>query len=54
VKHIWCYDSLDDRRESREDVWHQSGWNEIVAKTTPLIRNMTSRIMKPLDYSGTK
>lgn len=54
VKHMWCYDSLDDRRDSREDVWHQSGWNEIVAKTTPLIRNMTSRIMRPLDYSGTK
>jgi hypothetical protein len=56
VKHVWCYDNLEERRAAREDVWQrqQSQWSEIVAHTTPLIRHMTSRIMRPLDYSDTK
>lgn len=56
VKHIWCYDSLEGRKEARENVWQkqQSGWSEIVANTVPLIREMTSRIMVPLDHSPTQ
>lgn len=56
VKHIWCYGSLEERKEAREAVWQkqQSQWSEIVAHTTPLITHMTSRVMEPLDYSPTQ
>jgi len=56
VKHIWCYDSLEDRRQARENVWQhqQSQWQDIVSNTVPLIRKMTSRIMVPLSISTTK
>jgi len=56
VKHIWCYGSLEERKEAREVVWQhqQSQWQDIVANTVPLIRNMTSRIMIPLNISPTK
>jgi len=56
VKHIWCYDSLEDRKHARENVWQhqQSQWQDIVSNTVPLIRKMTSRIMVPLSISTTK
>jgi len=56
VKHIWCYGSLEERKEAREVVWQhqQSQWQDIVANTVPLIRKMTSRIMVPLKISTTK
>ncbi|XP_023338200.1 protein NipSnap [Eurytemora carolleeae] len=56
VKHIWCYGSLEERKEAREVVWQhqQSQWQDIVANTVPLIRQMTSRIMLPLNISSTK
>ena len=56
VKHIWCYDDLESRKQARENVWQkqQNQWSEIVAHTVPLIRHMTSRIMTPLDHSPTQ
>lgn len=56
VKHIWCYGSLEERKEAREVVWQhqQSQWQDIVANTVPLIRKMTSRIMIPIQISTTK
>nr|ALS04656.1 protein nap [Pseudodiaptomus poplesia] len=56
VKHIWCYNGLEERRQARETVWQhqQSQWQDIVANTVPLIRKMTSRIMVPLTVSPTK
>ena len=55
VKHIWCYDSLQDRQKARDVVWQkqQMQWSEIVTHTMPLIRYMDSRIMTPTDYSPT-
>ncbi len=45
VKHIWCYDSLEERRAARENVWQkeQERWEDIVTGTTPLVRRMSSR-----------
>ena len=56
VKHIWCYDSLADRKEAREAVWQrqQLQWQDVIAGTMPLIRQMSSKIMIPLHYSPTK
>ena len=56
VKHIWCYDSLQDRQKARDVVWskQQMQWSEIVTHTMPLIRQMDSRIMTSTDYSPTQ
>ena len=56
VKHIWCYDSLQDRQKARDAVWkkQQMQWSEIVTHTMPLIRHMDSRIMTPTSYSPTQ
>jgi len=56
VKHIWCYDSLQDRQKARDVVWQkqQMQWSEIVTHTMPLIRHMDSRIMTPTSYSPTQ
>nr|ACO11029.1 NipSnap [Caligus rogercresseyi] len=58
VNHIWCYESLKERKEARENVWqHQQSsmrWSEIVASTVPLVSSMSSRIMTPLAHSPTK
>ena len=56
VKHIWCYDSLEERRRGREAVWQreQERWEDVVASTVPLVSRMSSRIMLPTEYSATK
>ena len=56
VKHIWCYDSLVDRQKARDIVWtkQQQQWSEIVSSTMPLVKQMSSSIMYPMDYSPTK
>jgi len=56
VKHIWCYESLEARQQARETVWQhtQDQWQDIVARTTPLIRRMSSRVLMPLAVSTTK
>ena len=56
VKHIWCYDSLAERQKARDGVWskQQMQWSDIVTNTMPLIRNMSSRLMVPTEYSPTK
>jgi len=56
VKHIWCYESLEARQQAREVVWQhtQDQWQEIVARTVPLIRRMSSRVLKPLPNSTTQ
>jgi len=56
VKHIWCYESLEARQQAREVVWQhtQDQWQEIVARTVPLIRRMSSRVMAPLAISTTQ
>lgn len=56
VKHIWCYDSLADRKEAREAVWQkqQQQWRRVIEGTMPLIQDMSSKVMVSLDYSPTK
>ena len=55
VKHIWCYESLLDRKEAREAVWQkqQQQWRDVIEGTMPLIQQMSSRVMISLDYSPT-
>jgi hypothetical protein len=54
VHHIWCYKSYQERKETRENAWQQPGWDECVAYTVPLIREMHCRILTPTDFSPTK
>ncbi|XP_072748952.1 protein NipSnap [Anoplolepis gracilipes] len=54
VHHIWCYKDLQSRKETRESAWRSPGWDECVAYTVPLIREMHSRILSPTSFSPTK
>ncbi|KAK9876366.1 hypothetical protein WA026_012675 [Henosepilachna vigintioctopunctata] len=54
VHHIWCYKDLNARKETRESAWRAPGWDECVAYTVPLIREMHCRIMVPTEFSPTK
>ncbi|EZA54016.1 hypothetical protein DMN91_000872 [Ooceraea biroi] len=54
VHHIWCYKNLQSRKETRESAWRSPGWDECVAYTVPLIREMHSRILNPTSFSPTK
>lgn len=54
VHHIWCYKDLLARRETRENTWRNPGWDECVAYTVPLIREMHCRILEPTGFSPTQ
>lgn len=54
VHHIWCYKDLQARRETRESAWRSPGWDECVAYTVPLIREMHCRILEPTPFSPTQ
>lgn len=51
---ILGYKSLQARKETREQAWRQPGWDECVAYTVPLIRDMHCRILEPTKFSPTK
>jgi len=51
VHHVWCYSSLEGRKEARENAWRNPGWDEVVAYTVPLIREMDTRILYPNSFS---
>jgi hypothetical protein len=51
VHHIWCYKDLQTRKITREAAWRKPGWDECVAYTVPLIREMDSRILIPNKFS---
>ncbi|KAA0186765.1 hypothetical protein HAZT_HAZT009759 [Hyalella azteca] len=60
VHHIWSaavdagrYSDMDHRKQSREDAWQHPGWDEVVAYTVPLIREMHTRILYPNHFSPT-
>ncbi|KAL0266579.1 UNVERIFIED_CONTAM: hypothetical protein PYX00_009081 [Menopon gallinae] len=54
VHHIWCYKDFESRKEARESAWRSPGWDECVAYTVPLIREMQSRILQPTEFSPTQ
>ncbi|XP_076249416.1 protein nipsnap [Calliopsis andreniformis] len=54
VHHLWCYKNLQVRMETRESAWRSPGWDECVAYTVPLIREMHSRILSPTSFSPTQ
>ncbi|RWS08851.1 protein NipSnap-like protein, partial [Dinothrombium tinctorium] len=49
--HIWHYTDLQNRKDVREQAWRKPGWDEIVAYTVPLIREMRSRWLLPNEFS---
>ncbi|GBN87624.1 Protein NipSnap [Araneus ventricosus] len=54
VHHIWTYKDLLSRKEIREAAWRKPGWDECVAYTVPLIREMRSRWLRPCSFSPIK
>ncbi|CAL1278350.1 unnamed protein product [Larinioides sclopetarius] len=54
VHHIWSYKDLQMRKDIRDAAWRKPGWDECVAHTVPLIREMQSRWMAPTSFSPIK
>jgi len=54
VFHIWAYEGMVDRQQTRQDTWSKPGWDATVAYTVPLIKKMQSRILIPTQYSKLK
>jgi len=53
VHHFWVYKDLPSRKETREAAWQKPGWDECVAYTVPLIKEMDARILIPMPFSPT-
>uniref|UniRef100_A0A7N6FE13 NIPSNAP domain-containing protein n=1 Tax=Anabas testudineus TaxID=64144 RepID=A0A7N6FE13_ANATE len=51
VHHLWAYKDLQSRENTRNAIWQQEGWHEVVYYTVPLIQYMDSRIMIPTKAS---
>ena len=54
VHHMWAYQNLQARKETRENAWSKPGWDQCVANTVPLIRKMESKILVSMPYSPLK
>lgn len=54
VYHLWAYESLEDRRESRNSAWKYPGWDDCVSNTVPLIKEMQTRLMVAMPFSPLK
>lgn len=54
VHHIWGYKDLQIRKDVRDSAWRKPGWDECVAHTVPLIREMRSRWLLPTSFSPIK
>ena len=48
------YKDFQSRTDTRDNAWRSPGWDECVAYTVPLIREMQSRILHPTEFSPTK
>lgn len=51
VQHIWRYDSLEQRKATRDAAWQVETWNDTVTQTVKLIDKMHAQIMTPLPWS---
>jgi len=54
VHHMWQYDDLMTRKETRQSAWELDGWAETVSKTAQLAKFMDSQILAPLPWSPLK
>ncbi|TKR67920.1 hypothetical protein L596_023992 [Steinernema carpocapsae] len=54
VFHIWAYPNMCSRNDTRQQTWLKPGWDNTVAYTVPLIKQMKSRILVPTKYSQLK
>ncbi|OQV14373.1 Protein NipSnap [Hypsibius exemplaris] len=54
VHHIWAYADLEARKDARDAAWSSPGWDDCVANTVPLIREMNSRILVANSFSPLK
>ncbi|KAI4528887.1 hypothetical protein EV122DRAFT_257641 [Schizophyllum commune] len=54
VHHLWQYQSMEQRKEMRENAWKVDGWAETVSKTAELAKSMDSYILTPLPFSPLK
>jgi len=54
VHHFWCYKDLEERDQIRAKAWEHHRWGEHIRNTTPMIKQIESRLLKPLSWSPLK
>lgn len=51
VVHWWRYESMEERARLRAELSAAEGWEDYVARVTPLFCRQESRILNPLPWS---
>ncbi|KAK4695692.1 hypothetical protein P7C70_g8505, partial [Phenoliferia sp. Uapishka_3] len=54
VHHMWHYESLEQRRLTRQKAWEIDTWSGTVSKTVKLTTSMDSNILRGLPFSPTR
>uniref|UniRef100_A0AC35TS65 NIPSNAP domain-containing protein n=1 Tax=Rhabditophanes sp. KR3021 TaxID=114890 RepID=A0AC35TS65_9BILA len=54
VYHFWAYKGMTERNEIRKKTWSKPGWDQTVAYTVPLLKEMKSQILIPTALSKLK
>ncbi|TFK77446.1 NIPSNAP-domain-containing protein [Pluteus cervinus] len=54
VHHLWQFENLEKRRDTREQAWQIDGWATTVSKTSQLAKSMDCSILSPLSFSPLK
>ncbi|KAH8871710.1 Protein NipSnap [Schistosoma japonicum] len=51
VHHLWTYRDLEARRKARDKVWEDPNWGKCIMHTVPLLRSVTTAILRPTPCS---
>jgi NIPSNAP len=51
VVHLWAYESLDQRAETRAELMADEGWQAYLVKLRPLIVRMENKLLVPAPFS---
>ncbi|TNN08291.1 Protein NipSnap 1 isoform 1 [Schistosoma japonicum] len=51
VHHLWTYRDLEARRKARDKVWEDPNWGKCIMHIVPLLRSVTTAILRPTPCS---
>ena len=51
VVHLWGYDSLEDRRERRQQLFQEDEWLAYLKKMRPLLMSQENKLLIPAPFS---
>jgi hypothetical protein len=51
VVHLWGYDSLEDRRERRQQLFQEDEWLAYLKEMRPLLMSQENKLLIPAPFS---